>query len=51
MNITEQIDREISQALCDDEFYKDLTKEEKELVLGRLNGMLHHTLYDEENDK
>ena len=48
--ITQQIDQEISQALCDDEFYKDLTPEEKELVLGRLNGLLHHTLYqvDEE---
>ncbi len=46
MSITEEVDKDISEALNDDAEYLKLTPAERVEVLNRLNGMLHHTLYD-----
>lgn len=45
MNITEDVDREISEALNEDQEYLKLSPEERVKVIEQLNGMLHHTLY------
>ncbi len=39
------IDKEISEALNEDEQYIVLTEQEKQKVLDRLNDMLHHNIY------
>lgn len=46
MNITDQVDRDISEALHEDEEYLKLTPEQRVKVLEQLNGLLHHTLYE-----
>ncbi len=46
MDITQQVDDEISEALHEDEEYLKLTPEERIKVLQKLNSMLHHTLYE-----
>ncbi len=48
MNITQQVDMDISVALFEDPEFLKLNEEERIKVLSKLNGMLHHTLYDVE---
>ncbi len=48
--ITEQVDRDISEALHEDEEYLKLSPEGRIKVLEQLNGMLHHTLYEIEGE-
>ena len=50
MTTTEQVDKDISEALHEDEEYLKLSPEERVLVLNRLNSMLHHTLYSVEDE-
>ncbi len=50
MSITTDVDRDISEALQDDQEYLKLSPEERIKVLERLNSMLHHTLYDIKDD-
>lgn len=45
-DITKQVDKDISEALNEDEQYLKLSPEERVEMLKKLNKLLHHTLYE-----